>query len=372
MVVVSQIAEIVENLAPSYMRYEKDKIGLQVGSRKATVDKALVALEVTDEVVREAREKGVQLIISHHPLIFRSLDRVAVDDHIGGLVTALIKSGISLIAAHTNLDRVKGGVSDVLAKALGLEDIMVLQPAADIQMFKLAVFVPKENIEEMIQALGNAGGGIIGDYSHCSFRSEGTGTFYPMPGAKPYLGEVGELNQVEEYRLEILVNPGALNRVVRAMLDVHPYEEAAYDIYEVKNPPAGVGFGRVGNLVKAKTLRECVQSWKDALRADLRVAGDLDMEIKRVAVCGGSGAELMSVAKASGADVFVTGDIKYHTAHDARAMGLAIIDAGHAETERLIVPVLAKDIRKLIVESGFDVDVLISEVDTNPWNRGQE
>lgn len=372
MAVVSQITEIVENLAPPYLRYEKDKIGLQVGSKKASVSKVLIALEVTDEVVREARDKGVQLIVSHHPLIFRSLDRVVADDHIGGLVTALIKADISLIAAHTNLDRVKDGVSDVLARALGLEDIEVLQPAGDIQMFKLAVFVPKENVDEMIQALGNAGGGVIGDYSHCTFRTKGEGTFYPMPGAKPYLGEVGELSQVEEYRLEILVNPSALNKVIQSMLDVHPYEEVAYDVYEVKNPPAGVGFGRVGNMVKPKTLRECVRSWKDVLDADLRVAGDLDMEIKRVAVCGGSGADLMSIAKASGADVFVTGDIKYHAAHDARAMELAIIDAGHAETEKLIVPVLAKEIQKLMVESGIDIDVLISEIDTNPWNRGQE
>ncbi|HZD60120.1 MAG TPA: Nif3-like dinuclear metal center hexameric protein [Anaerolineae bacterium] len=370
MAIVAQIMGIVDTIAPAYLKFEADKIGLQVGSPNAAVNRVLVTLELTGEVIAEAQDKGAQLILSHHPLIFQSLDRVLADDYVGGLVTGLIKSDISLLAAHTNLDRTRDGVSDVLARALDLQDVEALLPARDIQMFKLVVFVPKENVDEMVSALGNAGGGVIGDYSHCTFRTEGTGTFYPMLGAHPYLGAVGELNRVDEYRLEILVSPDKIERAIHTMLEVHPYEEVAYDIYEVKNPPAGVGFGRVGNMAKPLKLRNCVERWSDVLDADLRVSGDWNMVINRVAVCGGSGGELIGVAKASGADVFVTGDIKYHAAHAAHAIGLAIVDAGHAETERLVVPELAKELQRRIFESGLDVDVAVSELNTNPWNRG--
>ncbi|MEW5706438.1 MAG: Nif3-like dinuclear metal center hexameric protein [Actinomycetota bacterium] len=371
MAVVSQLIEVVEKIAPSYLRYEKDRIGLQVGNPNNLVDRILVTLEVTGEVIQEARDKKVQLIITHHPLIFRSLDRILASDHIGGLVTSLIKYDVSVIAAHTNLDRAREGVSDALAHALGLEDIKVLYPASDVHMFKLVVFVPKEDVQAMISALGNAGGGIIGNYSHCSFRSEGIGTFYPMVGARPHLGKIGELNQVDEYRLEMLVTPDRLDGVIQTMLEVHPYEEVAYDVYEVMNPPAGVGFGRVGNLVEPLTLRNCVALWSEKLGSNLRVLGDWDAKIKRVAVCGGSGGDLIRAAKSAKADVFVTGDVKYHTAHDAKAMGLALIDAGHAETEKLIIPEFAAKIQNQISSLGLEAEVLISEIDTNPWNKEQ-
>lgn len=368
--VVAQITKILDGMAPAYLRFENDKIGLQVGSPNALVDRVLVALEVTDEVLKEARDKGVDLVVSHHPLIYQSLDRVVANDFTGGLVAGLVKSDISLFVAHTNLDRAVGGVSDVLAHVLDLQDIEVLLPAHDIKVYKLVVFVPSENVYELISAMGNAGAGVIGNYSHCSFRSEGIGTFCPMLGAQPYLGKVGELNQANEYRLEMLVSPDRLEPVIRAMIEVHPYEEVAYDVYELKNPPAGVGFGRVGNLAKPRKLRSCTENWSEKLGSTLKVSGDWEMIVKRVAVCGGSGGELIGAAKASGADVFITGDIKYHTAHAARSMGLALIDAGHAETERLVVPKIARDLQTKIDELGLNVEVLISSIDTSPWNRG--
>lgn len=366
---VAHIAGLIEAIAPTYLKFENDKIGLQVGSMGAGVNKVLVALEVTEDVIREAREKGAQLIFSHHPLIFQSLDRVLAEDYNGRLVIDLITSGISVLVAHTNLDRAKDGVSDVLAQTLGLQDIEVLLPARDIHMYKLVVFVPKENVNEMISALGNAGGGVIGEYSHCTFRVEGTGTFYPMLGAQPYLGKVGELNEVEEFRLEILITPDKIEQVMQTMLEVHPYEEVAYDVYDVKTPPPGVGFGRVGNMVKPRKLRDCVESWADKLGTDLKVSGDWDTVVNRVAVCGGSGGELIGVAKASGADVYVTGDVKHHAAHAALGIGLAIVDAGHAETERLVIPQVARELQRSIHEAGWTVDVLVSEIDTSPWNK---
>jgi hypothetical protein len=252
---------------------------------------------------------------------------------------------------------------------LGLQDIEVLLQARDIPMYKIVVFVPRENADELISAMGNVGSGVIGEYSHCTFRSEGKGTFYPMLGAHPYLGTVGELNEVDECRLEMLVSPDRVERVITTMLEVHPYEEAAYDLYEVKTPPPGVGFGRIGTMPKAHTLRDYAEHWSDQLDCDLRVAGDLDRMVRRVAVCGGSGGELIGVAKAAGADVFVTGDIKHHVAHTANAIGLALVDAGHAETERLIVPELAKELQRRIYESGMKLEVVVSEIDTSPWNK---
>ncbi|MCL6472366.1 MAG: Nif3-like dinuclear metal center hexameric protein [Firmicutes bacterium] len=366
---VSQIMGIVDSIAPGYLRSEGDNVGLHVGDPNSSVNRLLVTLEVIPEVINEARDKGAQMILSHHPLIYKSLSRVLATDDVGGLVTKLIKSDISLLVAHTNLDRAKDGVSDVLARALGLQDIEVLLEARDIAMYKLVVFVPKENIDEMIAALGNAGAGIIGDYSHCSFRTEGTGTFYPMLGAQPYLGKVGELNQVDEYRLEVLVSPDKIERVVQTMLAIHPYEEVAYDIYQVKNAPAGVGFGRIGNLAKPRKLGELADTWCDILESNLKISGDRDKIVKRVAVCGGSGGELIPIAKASGADVYVTGDVKYHAAHAAKAIGLAIVDAGHGETERLVVPELAKRLQQLIYGSGLTVEVLVSDINTSPWNK---
>ncbi|OFW34930.1 MAG: Nif3-like dinuclear metal center hexameric protein [Candidatus Aquicultor primus] len=367
--IVSQVTGIINSIAPAYLKSDQDRVGLQVGSSQASVNKVLVTLEVTEEVVKEARAKGTQLIISHHPLIFQNLERVIADDHIGGMITELLKAGISVFAAHTNLDRTRDGVSDVLARVLGLQDIQVLLQARDIPMYKIAVFVPRENVDDLISAMGNVGSGVIGEYSHCTFRTEGKGTFYPMLGAHPYLGEVSELNEVDEYRLEMLVSPDRVERVIGAMLEVHPYEEVAYDLYEVKTPPPGVGFGRVGNMLKQRSLRDYAEHWSDQLDCELRVSGDLDMMVRRVAVCGGSGGELIGVAKAAGADVFITGDIKHHAAHAAKAIGLGLVDAGHAETERLIVPELARELQRRLYEAGMNVEVVVSEIDTSPWNK---
>jgi putative NIF3 family GTP cyclohydrolase 1 type 2 len=186
------------------------------------------------------------------------------------------------------------------------------------------------------------------------------------------VGNVGELNQVAECRLEILASPAKLNNTIKAMLKAHPFEEVAYDVYEVLNPQAGVGLGRVGNLAKKKTLGSCIELWEGKLGCRLRVAGDLDKPIERVAVCGGSGADLVGAAKSAGADVLITGDVKHHAAHAALDAGLAIVDAGHAETERLVVPELAKLVRHALKENALDAEVVVSEIDTSPWSKGRE
>jgi putative NIF3 family GTP cyclohydrolase 1 type 2 len=261
-----------------------------------------------------------------------------------------------LMGLGVNLDDLQKEVEDMIGRGKGAPE-------------KAIPLSPRENVDDLIAAMGNVGSGVIGEYSHCTFRTEGQGTFYPMPGAHPYLGEISELNEVDEFRLEMLVSPDRVERVIATMLEVHPYEEVAYDLYEVKTPPPGVGFGRIGNMLKQRTLRDYAEHWSDQLDCELRVSGDLDMMVRRVAVCGGSGGELIGVAKAAGADVFITGDIKHHAAHTAKAIDLALIDAGHAETERLIVPELAKELQRRVYEAGINVEVVVSEIDTNPWNK---
>jgi hypothetical protein len=211
-----------------------------------------------------------------------------------------------------------------------------------------------------------------GDYGYCTFRSAGTGTFLAQGGAKPYVGSVGELNQVPEYRLEILASPAKLSNAIKAMREAHPYEEVAYDVYEVQNPQAGVGLGRVGNLMEKKTLGSCIDCWESKLGCRFRVAGDMYKLVDRVAVCVGSCADLVGVAKSAGADVLITGDVRHHAAHAALDAGLAIVDAGHAETERLVVPELAKLIRHALKENALDAEVVVSKIDTSPWNKGRK
>lgn len=372
MVYVSQVMNIIEEIAPQYLKLGYDKVGLQIGGRNSAVSKILVTLEITGSVIKEALDINAGLIVSHHPLIFKSLDRVNEEDPIGKMVISLIRSEISVLVAHTNLDRAKNGVNEVLARTLELNDIEILEPVTDVKMSKIVVYVPEDAVDKVISAAGEAGGGVIGDYGYCTFRSAGTGTFLPRDGAKPYIGNVGELNQVPEYRLEVLASPAKLNSTIKAMLRVHPYEEVAYDVYEVQNPQAGIGLGRIGNLTERKTLGSCIEAWESKLGCRLRVAGDLDKLVERVAVCGGSGADLVGTAKSAGADVLITGDVKHHAAHTALDLGLAIVDAGHAETERLVVPELAKLVRHALKENALDAQVVVSEIDTSPWNKGRE
>ncbi|MBI4734045.1 MAG: Nif3-like dinuclear metal center hexameric protein [Rubrobacteridae bacterium] len=367
--IVSQIISVLDEIAPPYLKMSYDKVGLQVGGRKAVVDKILVTLEITDGVIDEAIEKRANLIISHHPLIFRSLDRIIEDDHIGSLIAKLIKADIGVLVAHTNLDRAAHGVNAVLAGALDLQNIEILEIAADIKMNKIVVFAPKENIQAIINAAAEAGAGIIGDYSYCSFRAEGIGTFVPGANTNPYIGKTGMINEAHELRLEMVVTPNKVNAVVEAILKNHPYEEVAYDVYELNNSPVGVGMGRIGDLSEPKPLKECVDTWEKGLSCRMRVAGNIDKIVKRVAVCGGSGSSLIGMAKAAGADVLITGDVKHHEAHAALESGLAIVDAGHAETERLVVPELAKLLRSSLADIKSDVEVIVSKVDTSPWNK---
>jgi dinuclear metal center YbgI/SA1388 family protein len=366
---VSDIIRIVNEIAPEHLAMKEDKVGLQVGGKDASVNHVLVTLDVNESVLQEAIDINAQLIVSHHPVIFDELKTVVDSEFVGRIIKKAIKNDISIYVAHTNLDKVIGGVSDVLAEILGLMNIEILFPD-DIKsdFYKLVVFVPPENIDEVSDAICKAGAGIIGDYDYCTFKTKGTGAFRAGKNTNPAIGETGKYNQVEEYRLETLVEKDRIEMAISAMLKTHPYEEVAYDIYEVKEF-SRAGLGRIGDLEEETLLTDCIKEWSLKLgNKNLKVSNDLNRKVKRVAVCGGAGGDLISIAKSKGADMFVSGDIKYHTALSAASMGIALVDAGHDFTEKLIVPKLADEVRLRCERLDFGVKVSNSKIDTNPWS----
>lgn len=365
-VTVKEIANIVEKIASPDLAAEWDNIGLQVGDFTAPVHRIMVTLDVTEEVVDEAIELGIDLIVSHHPLIFRPLNHIRFNQPLGKMIIKLIRHNISLYVAHTNLDSAAGGVNDTLAEKLGLMNTKVITQAPGEKLFKLVVFVPESHLDAVRNALSEAGAGWIGNYSHCTFSTDGTGTFLPRENTNPFIGTQGKLEQVAEVRLETIVPQSKIVNVLSAMKKNHPYEEVAYDLYPLANQEEKHGLGRVGHLTTPMPLKEFLPQIKLSLGVNtLKVTGNLETEISTVAVCGGAGASLMHKAKSQGVQCFVTSDIKYHEAQEADHLGLAVVDAGHFFTEQVIVPVIVSRLSQEI--SLKSVQVLQSKVQTNPW-----
>ncbi|RJQ26374.1 MAG: Nif3-like dinuclear metal center hexameric protein [Peptococcaceae bacterium] len=362
------VFRLIEEFAPLSLAEKWDNVGLQLGDPLAETNKILLTLDVNKTVAEEALDQGAGLIISHHPLFFKPVRRLSFDLPSGELVAFLIRSYITVYTAHTNLDGAAGGVSAVLAGRLGLENLTVLSPAASRRYVKLVVFVPSGHEDAVRDALTGAGAGWIGNYRDCTFQTRGTGTFRPLTCASPFIGRQGELEQVEEIRLETIIPVEKTGMVVEAMLEAHPYEEVAYDIYSLANPEAAVGLGRLGRLPEPVSFRKLVEHVKAVLGLEEVKAGGLpERVVKKVAVCGGAGAELWPLALQSGADVLVTGDINYHTGQEMLAEGINFIDAGHHATERVILPVLSRYLEESCRAGGLEAQVLISQVNTNPF-----
>ncbi|NLK01427.1 MAG: Nif3-like dinuclear metal center hexameric protein [Clostridia bacterium] len=360
------VIKIMEKLAPISLALDWDNVGLQMGSPNEKVRKILVTLDITTDVVDEAVEMGADMIVAHHPLIFKPLDRIRSDTHIGSNLSKLVKNDIQVYVAHTNLDRSAEGVSHHLAKALGLNNLEVLD-AGGPKLYKIVVFVPKGYEDSIRDAMGKAGAGWIGNYSHCTYQVAGTGTFKPLAGADPFIGSTGELEKVEEYRLETIVPQHFKKQVLKAMMEAHPYEEVAHDIYPLGNKQWNTGLGILGYLGAPMTLEDFANKVKDELDIGyLKIVGLPQEQVQKVAVCGGSGGNLISLAKDCGAHVYLTGDVGYHEALDAREMGLNIVDAGHNATEKLIIPALKHYLREEL--RGEDVIINTSKIDTNPWD----
>ncbi len=363
---IKDIISLIDKFAPQQLAAEWDRVGLQLGNPEAEVERVLIALDVNPQVIEEAYTIGASLIVSHHPLIRGDIQSpyLVPSDPAGGCLLKAAQMGISIFVAHTNLDKTPGGVSDILSTNLGLKDIEILLPEEAKDLYKLVVFVPESAVSNVLSAISRAGAGIIGNYTFCSFRANGIGTFKPEKGAEPTIGKRMELNEVHEYRLETQVPSHKLDSVLEAMIKAHPYEEVAYDIYQIRNP--SLGFGRIGNLREGISLEEYLGICREKLEPkSFRVIGDSRVRVKRIAVCGGGGAELIPQAKAKGADLFLTGDVKYHQAQLAKSLELVLVDAGHNATERVILPVLVS----LIEESGLGIEAVESKIETDPWDK---
>lgn len=362
-----EIIQLFEQFSPKGLAMEGDKVGLQIGRLNKPIENVMIALDVLEEVVEEAIEKNVQLIIAHHPPIFRPLQKLATDTPSGRIIEKLIKNDITVYAAHTNLDITNGGVNDLLAEALGLQNVDLLVPTKKIQLKKLAVYVPEENANELKAALGDAGAGAIGEYTHCSFSTNGIGQFVPGAHTNPHIGTVGKLEIVKEVKIETIFPDYLEKKVLQAMYKVHPYEEIAYDLYLLENDGGSLGLGRIGTLLSEMSLKEFANHIKKVLDVPfVRVVGNLDDRVRKVAVLGGDGNKYYSHAKYKGADVFVTGDFYYHTAHDAMLSGLNVIDPGH-NVEKVMKKGVSNILGKMCEEKGYQIKIFPSEVNTDPF-----
>jgi dinuclear metal center YbgI/SA1388 family protein len=366
--VTVSVADVVAELERRYdPRWAEpwDAVGLVCGDPSAPVERVHLAVDPVLAVAEEAIAAGAQLLVTHHPLFLGGTTSVAANTAKGRVVHRLVTAGVALYVAHTNADVADPGVSDALATALGLRDVAPLDPRPGEATDKLVTFVPAADVDRVLDALTAAGAGTIGDYTRCAFMVEGTGTFRPEPGAQPAIGAVGEVSRVAEVRLEVVLPRGRRSEVLRALGEVHPYDEPAYDVIELALPPSSRGLGRIGDLAASMTLAELTAHVARALPATpvgVRTAGDPDRVVRRIAVCGGSGGDLASAAARGGADVLVTADLKHHATSEAVAdTGVALIDAGHWATEWPWLGQLADALADTV--AGTTVSTLV----TDPW-----
>ncbi len=360
-----EVFKYLEEWAPKEIAWQNDNVGLQVGHSNKKVKNILISLELTDEVLKYAVKKNCNLIITHHPLIFHPIKNLNLNDNSNSkLIEQLIKHQITLYSAHTNLDFAKNGVSFQLAKVLGLKNISFLKNLESNQV-KLIVFVPEKDLEKVASAIFDAGGGIIGEYSNCSYRSKGEGTFKGSEMSNPAVGIKGIYEKVSEVKLEVLVDFWNLNEVIKSMLLAHPYEEPAYDIYPLKNKNVNFGVGAIGTFEKPLTASEFMNLVSKKLATkQIKFVEGASRKINKAAVCGGSGSDLLPEAINKNADAFITADIKYHTFHSAHKK-IWLIDAGHYETEKPILDILHKKLTKLSQEDS-DIKIIKFNGNTNP------
>lgn len=366
------LAEVIGALEARYdpaLAEEWDAVGLVCGDPAEAVHSVLFAVDPTEAVVDEAIERGVDLVVTHHPLLLGAVHGVPADDPKGRIVHRLIRAGIGLFTAHTNADRAADhGVNDALAAVLGVGNTVPLESVGAPHTNTLVVFTPVEDTDRLVDALSAAGAGVIGDYTRCAWQTVGTGSFIPGEQTNPAIGAHGRLEQVPETRLEMVVPRAAQAEVLRALHEWHPYEDPGYAVFENSQTPSRAGLGRLGELTHPITLREFAEraaAVLPATAAGVRVAGDPDRLVRTVAVCGGSGSSLYEKAAAAGADVLLTSDVKHHPAVDAMEVpGPAICDVAHYASEWPWLSVAADVLRR---DLGGRVDVAVSRRRTDPW-----
>lgn len=360
---IKHILEEIEVFAPLAYQEDYDNSGLLTGDAEAEVTGVLLSLDCTEEVVEEAIQKKCNLIISHHPLIFSGLKKLVGKTYVERALLKAIKNNIALYACHTNIDNVKQGVNHKIAEKLGLRNLHVLAPKAG-QFQKIVTYVPDTHHQSVLDALFAAGAGAIGNYDQCSFNAEGTGTFKGNALSAPFLGKANELSREKEIRVETIFERNDQNKVVAALLGAHPYEEVAYDIYDLDKKHAGVGSGMWGEfkepMQEQDFLNHVKKTFKVAAIKHTRLPGKM---IKKVSICGGSGRFLLKNAIGSGSEAYITSDIKYHEYFEAENK-LLLVDVGHFESEQFTPEIFYEIIQKKFTTFAIH----LSEINTNPIN----
>ena len=349
----ADLVGIINKIAPVSLAEAWDNPGLQIGDPAAEVSRIMVALDPTPDVIDSALDSSCQLLITHHPLIFKPLKSISTSSPHGASIHKAIKGGLSIVTMHTNYDIARDGLNDLLANKIGLSHCVPLRVTTTCELVKLVVFVPVDHVERLRSALFPFAA-LQGNYRDCSFAADGVGTFTPCAGAEPFIGVAGVMSQVPEERLELLIVRAQTERAVKALLAAHPYEEPAFDIYPVLNEGEKLGLGRIGTLPESLTLAEYAERLKRVLTAPaLRYVGDPATKVSKVALCSGSGSSLLRDAVRAGADVLVTGDVKYHEARDAEDLGVALIDAGHFPTEIIMVNEITERLCRAVAAAGY-------------------
>lgn len=362
---IQEIIQSLQNWAPPALQEAYDNSGLQIGNPNQACTGILVCLDFTEEVLKEALEKNCNLIISHHPLIFKGIKSISGKNLIERCIIKAIKENLVLYTSHTNLDSVIHGVSKEIADRLQLSNQKILSSRAE-SLVKLYTYVPLENKDELAQALFDAGAGNIGEYSECSFQTKGKGTFKPSENANPTIGETGgPREEVEEVKLEVIIPFFLIDQVVHALKEAHPYEEVAYELIALKNNQNDFGFGVLGELEQEMELKDFLERVKKNfnLKVIKHTNSKKISKIKTVALCGGSGAFLIGAAKAQKADIYITGDLKYHDYFLAED-DIILADIGHFESEQFTIQLICRYLQKNF--SKFAIHA--TSINTNPIN----
>lgn len=358
---LSEITSFLETFAPLDWQEDYDNSGLIVGEPHQEINQALISLDCTEAVVEEAIQSGCNLIISHHPIVFKGLKRFNEANYVERVIAKAIKHDIALYAIHTNLDNVHQGVNREIMNRLGIENPLILSPK-DQLLKKLEVFVPETHASTLRDALFSAGAGNIGNYSECSFNLHGTGTFLPKEKANPTLGEIGIREEVKEISIEVIYPKHLEKKILIALFENHPYEEVAYNLYSLSNTYQEVGSGMIGNLRNTLSAADFLSFLKERMQVSvIRHTQELNKPIQRIAVCGGAGSFLLKHAIRAGADVFISADFKYHEFFDAEKK-IMIADIGHFESEQFTQHLLLEKIQKKF--PNFAIRIAIEN--TNP------
>lgn len=368
MVKVAEVIQLMSKIAPSNLAENWDNVGLQVGDPQQELENVLIALDFNQAVLEEALDKNCQLIITHHPFIFKGIKSVNTQNQSGKLIFKLIKNGISLFSAHTNLDIVQNGLNDYLINKLDVENIEILEVTSSKNYKKLVTYIPQTNLEEVKNALYEQGAGKYKDYSYTGFYHPGKGNFMPLADSEPYIGQKNKLNQVEEYRFETIVAPEDLKNVIQKLLKVHPYQEPAWDLYQMDNLETKNGIGRIADLKTEIEFDLLLNKIKNVYELDVVKVVQMRDKVKKIAICSGSGADFIKTAYYQGADLYLTGDLKYHEAQTAEELGINLVDFGHYGSEKFVRELLKE---RLSAEASLKlknkVQFIKSEIKTRPW-----